>query len=53
MTSGDLDLWDVVTKKNYNPGSVLDFYAKNEVDPTIGLGGVYETSDRLANSITI
>ena len=41
MTSGDLDLWDMVTKKNlYNPGCVLDICAKNEVDPTIGLGGV-------------
>ena len=41
MTSGDLDLGDMVTKKNlYNPGCVLDICAKNEVDPTIGLGGV-------------
>ena len=41
MTSGDLDLGDIVTKKNlYNPGCVLDICAKNEVDPTIGLGGV-------------
>ena len=41
MTSGDLDLWDMVTKKNlYTPGRVLDICAKNEVDPTIGLGGV-------------
>ena len=41
MTSGDLDLRDTVTKKNlYNPGCVLDIRAKNEVDPTIGLGGV-------------
>ena len=41
MTSGDLDLEDMVTKKNlYNPGCVLDICAKNEVDPTIGLGGV-------------
>ena len=41
MTSGDLDLWDMVTKKNlYNPGCVLDILAKNDVDPTISLGGV-------------
>ena len=41
MTSGDLDLGDMVTKINlYNPGYVLDICAKNEVDPTIGLGGV-------------
>ena len=41
MTSGDLDLWDMVTKKNlYNPGCVLDICAKNEVDPIISLGGV-------------
>ena len=41
MTSGDLDLGDMATKKNlYNPGCVLDICAKNEVHPTIGLGGV-------------
>ena len=41
MTSGDLDLGDMVTKKNlYNPGCVLDICAKNDVDPTIRLGGV-------------
>ena len=41
MTSGDLNLGDMVTKKNlYNPGCLLDICAKNEVDPTIGLGGV-------------
>ena len=41
MTSGDLDLGDMVTKKNlYNPGCVLDICAKNEVDPTIGVGEV-------------
>ena len=46
MTSGDLDLGDMVTKKNlYNPGCVLDICAKNEVDPTIGLGGVREHTD--------
>ena len=39
MTSGDLDHGDMVTKKNmYNPGAVLCICAKNEVDPTIGLG---------------
>ena len=41
MTSGDLDLGDIVTKNNpCNPGCVLDICAKNEVDPTIGLGEV-------------
>ena len=41
MTFGDLDLGDMVTKKNlYNPGHVLIICDKNEVDPTIGLGGV-------------
>ena len=41
MISSDLDLWYVFTKQNlYNPGCVLDIPAKNEVDPTIGLGGV-------------
>ena len=41
MTSGDLDLWDMVIKKNlYNPRHVLDICAKNEVDPIISLGGV-------------
>ena len=46
MTSGDLDLWDMVTKKKlYNPGSVLVNWAKNDADPTSGLGGVCETSD--------
>ena len=46
MTSGDLDLWDMVTKKNlYNPGCVLDICAKNEVYSTIGLGGVREHTD--------
>ena len=42
MTSGDLDLGDMFTKKNqYNPGRVLDICAKNDVDPTISLGGVW------------
>ena len=42
MISGDLDLWDMVTKKvMYNPWCVLNICAKNEVDPTIGLGGVW------------
>ena len=41
MTSDDLDLGDMVSKKNlYNPGCVLDICAKNDVDPTISLGGV-------------
>ena len=35
----DLDLWLKVTKKNlYNPWYVLDICAKNEGDPTIGIG---------------
>ena len=47
MTSVDLDLCDMLTKKNlYNPGRVLDIYAKNEVDPMIGLGGVRPPTDR-------
>ena len=47
MTSGDLDLGDIVTKKNlYNPGCVLDICAKNEVDLIIGLGGVRPQTDR-------
>ena len=41
MTSGDLDPLDMVTQKNlYNPGRVFDICAKNEVNPTTGLGGV-------------
>ena len=48
--AGDLDLWPKVTKKNlYNPRCVLDIYAKNEVDPTIGLGGVRPHTDRQTN----
>ena len=50
MTPGDLDLWDMVTKNNlYNPGCVLDICAKNEVDPTIGLGGVREHTNTHTN----
>jgi hypothetical protein len=46
MTSGDLDLWDMVTKKNlYNPGRVLDIWAKNEGHPAISLGGVLWQTD--------
>ena len=46
MTSGDLDLWDMVIKKNlYNPRHVLDICAKNEVDPIISLGGVRAHTD--------
>ena len=46
MTSGDLDLGDMVTKENvYNPGCVLDIFAKNDVDPTISLGGVRPHTD--------
>ena len=45
MTSGDLDLEDMVTKKKnlYNPGCVLDICAKYAVDLTISLGGVRPT----------
>ena len=47
MTSGDLDLWDMVMKKKIcNPGRVLDICAKNEVDPTIVLGGVRPQTHR-------
>ena len=50
MTSGDLDLWDMVTKKNlYNPRCVLDICAENENDPTISLGGVRAQTDRQTN----
>ena len=50
MTSGDLDLWDMVTKKNmYNPGRVLDIFAKNEVDPITGLGGFRPQTDTQTN----
>ena len=53
MTSGDLDLGDMVTKKNlYNPGCVLDICAKNEVHSTIGLGGVREHTDTHTNTHT-
>ena len=40
MTYDDLDLCDMAIKYMYNPGGVFDICAKNEVDPTIGLGGV-------------
>ena len=54
MTSGDLDLWDMVTKKNlYNPGCVLDILAKNDVDPTIGLGGVRPHTDRQTEDLPL
>ena len=44
MTSCDLDLGDMVNNKNlYNPGCVLDIYAKYDVDLTISLGGVRPT----------
>ena len=46
MTTGDLDLWNMVTKNMYDSESVLDICAKNEVDPTIGLGGVREYTHR-------
>ena len=54
MTSGDLDLWDMVTKKKlYNPEGVLVNYANNDADPAIGLGGVCETSDRQTDGLTL
>ena len=54
MTSGDLDLWDMVTKKNlYNPGCVLGNLAKNDADPTSGLGGVCGTSHRQTDGLTL
>ena len=37
---------DMVTKNMCNPGCVLDICVKNEVDPTIGLGGVRPQTDR-------
>ena len=54
MTSGDLDLWKMVTKRNlYNPGRVLDICAKNEVDPITGLGGVRPQTDRGPTAIIV
>ena len=54
MTSGDLDLWDMVTKKNlYNPGCVLDICAKYDVDPTISLGGVRAQTDRQTEDLRL
>ena len=54
MTYGDLDLWDMVTKKNlYNPGLVLDICAKNDVDPTISLGGVRAQTDRQTEDLRL
>ena len=46
MTSGDLELGDMVTKKTCTiPGVCLTFVPKIEVDPTIGLGGVRGHTD--------
>ena len=46
MTSGDLDLWDTVIRKNMcTPGYVLDVCAKNEDDRAYGLGGVSDWTD--------
>ena len=45
MTTGDLDLWNMVTKNMYDSESVLDICAKNEVDPTICLIGVRPQTD--------
>ena len=54
MTSGDLDLWDRVTRKKlYNPGYVLDICAKNEADLDSGLGGVRGTSDTQTDGFTL
>ena len=54
MTSGDLDLWDMVIKKNlYNPRHVLDICAKNQVDPTIGLGGVRPHTHRQTEDLRL
>ena len=56
MTSGDLDLWDAVTKKKktlYIPGYVLDICAKNDADPDSGLGGVCETSYTQTDGFTL
>ena len=54
MTSGDLDLWDMVTKKKlYNPGYVHYIFAKNEADPDSGLGRICETSDRQTDGLTL
>ena len=54
MTSGDLDLWDAVTKKTlYIPGYVLDICAKNDADPDSGLGGVCETSYTQTDGFTL
>ena len=36
----------VTKKKLYNPGGGLVNWAKNDADPTSGLGGVCETSHR-------
>ena len=47
MTSGDLDLWDTVIRKNMcTPGYVLDVCAKNEADRTNGLWGVSDCTHR-------
>ena len=43
----------MVTQKNlYNPECVLDICAKNEVDPTIGLGGVRGHTHRQTHTQT-
>ena len=55
MTSGDHDLLrnGHPPKKLYNPGSVLVNWAKNDADPTSGLGGVCETSHRHTDGLTL
>ena len=38
------EIWS--PKNMYNPGRMLDIWAKNEVDTTIGIGGVRGQTDR-------
>ena len=40
-------------KKPVQSGGVLDICANNEVDPTIGLGGVCETSNTQTDGLTL
>ena len=41
LVSMTFEIWS--PKNMYNPGRMLDIWAKNEVDTTIGIGGVCET----------
>ena len=43
----NLEIWS--PENLYNPGCVLDICAKNEVHPTIGLGGVWHHTDTQTN----